>query len=70
MSLTPPDQVHLSDMIEWTRKVQRFVSATTEGEFQRRVYCTDVLHSQSGQERVTTRKVMNESAFGNSRSRR
>ena len=33
MSLTPPDQVHLSDMIEWTRKVQRFVSATTEGEF-------------------------------------
>lgn len=33
MSRTPPDRVHLSDMLEWTRKVQRFVADVTEDAF-------------------------------------
>ena len=33
MSLSPPEHVYLSDMLEWARKVQRFVDATTEDAF-------------------------------------
>ena len=33
MSLSPPEHVHLSDMLEWTRKVQRFVGGMTEDAF-------------------------------------
>lgn len=33
MSLSPPDHVYLSDMLEWARKVQRFVGDMTEDAF-------------------------------------
>jgi uncharacterized protein with HEPN domain len=33
MSLSPPDHVLLSDMLEWTRKVQRFVADVSSDAF-------------------------------------
>jgi uncharacterized protein with HEPN domain len=33
MSLTPPDSVHLQDMLAWARKVQRFVVDVPEPQF-------------------------------------
>lgn len=33
MSLPPPDHVYLSDMLEWTRKAQRFMADVTEAAF-------------------------------------
>ena len=35
MSFPPPDHVHLGDMLEWSRKVQRFVADTSEDLFLR-----------------------------------
>lgn len=33
MSLSPPERAYLSDMLVWTRKVQRFVDGMTEDAF-------------------------------------